>query len=166
MTTLKVQYHYFRLVVLVLLGLVACTSPDEHIKTQFDTLPQPDSTLLYEYGAASSGATGDCGGVFLHRWYGTAMSKEDMTMFYADYLANSGWSIRSEDVVEVWSRESKEGLYRMVIDVFTDPQTISQEQGNYRLPATVLREAHQYQMVYLLSMIHAVPWVAKKCFEH
>lgn len=144
--------------------LSACVSPEERIKAQFDTLPQPDSTLLYEYSASSSSATGDCAGVFMHRWYGTAMSTEDVAKFYADYLANHGWGIRPEEVVEIWSREDKDGLYRIGVDVFVDPKAISQEQGDYQLPATVLLETSQHATVYLLSMTYMVPYATKKCF--
>jgi len=146
--------------------LAACVSPEERIKAQFDTLPQTDSTLLYEYSASSSSATGDCAGVFMHRWYGTTISKKDVAKFYADYLTNHGWSIRSEGVGGIWNRENEDGLYRIAVDVIADPKAISQEQGNYQLPETFLLEASQHPTVYLLSMTYMVPYAAKKCFGH
>jgi len=162
----KSHLCFFWLALLTVWALSSCASPEERIKAQFDTLPQPDSTLLYEYGDASSSATGDCSGVFLHRWYGTAMNKEDVAKFYTDYLTNNGWSIWSGEAVEIWSREGKDGLYRTHIDIFTDPKTISQEQGNYQLPETVLMETSQHPTIYLLSMTYMVSRAAKKCFGH
>jgi len=166
MTPTKSRFSFFWLALLMVWILSACVSPEEHIKAQFDALPQTDSTLLYEYSASFSSATGDCAGVFMHRWHGTAMSKEDVAKFYTDYLTNHGWSIRSEEVVEIWSREDEDGLYRTGVSVFTDPRTISQEQGDYQLPETVLLETSQHPTVYLLSMTYMVPYAAKKCFGH
>jgi hypothetical protein len=163
---MKIRYHFACLIMFMVLGLASCASPEERINAQFDTLPQLDSILLYEYGATSSSATGDCGGVFLHRWYGTATSKEDVAKFYTDYLTNNGWSVWSGEAVEIWSRESDDGLYRIGVTVFDDSGDISQEQGNYQLPAMGLLAASQQETVYLLSMTYTVPRVAKKCFGH
>jgi hypothetical protein len=163
--TVKIRYLSW-LILFMVLGLASCISPDERINAQFDTLPQQDSILLYKFGAASSSATGDCGGVFQHRWYGTAMIKEDVAKFYAEYLTDNGWSVWSGEAVEIWSRESDDGLYRTGVSIFADTGDISQEQGSYQLPATVLLEASKYQTVYLLSMTYSVPRVAERCFEH
>jgi hypothetical protein len=164
MTPIKSRFSFFWLAVLMVLS--ACASPEERIKAQFDALPQVDSILLYEYSDSSSSATGDCAGVFLHRWYGTTRNEEDLTNLYTDYLTNNGWSIWSGESVEVWSREDEDGLYRTRLSVFTDPKTVSQEQGNYQLPTTVLLEASRHKTVYLLSMTYMVPRAAKKCFGH
>ena len=146
--------------------LSACTSPEDRLKSQFDTLPQVDSTLLYEYSAAYSSATGDCGGTFQDRWYGTSMSTEDVEKLYSDYLSRNGWIIWPEEVVEIWSRESDDGLYRIGVDVFPNSVEISQEQGDYQLPASVLVEASQYQTIYSLNMTYKTLYAAKKCFGH
>jgi hypothetical protein len=164
MTVTKLRFNYFWFAMLMVWSLSSCVSPEERLKDQFNMLPRLDSTLLYEYGATSSGATGDCIGVFEHRWYGTSTSNEDIAKFYTDYLNNNGWSIWSGEAVEIWSREQEDGLYRTGIDIFSDPKTISKEQGSYQLPTTVLLEASQHETVYLLSMTYMVPRVAKKCF--
>src|SRR5262245_8005252 len=137
------KHHHFLacFIIFAVLGLASCASPDERINTQFDNLPQADSTLLYKYGDASSSATGECSGVFQHRWYGTATSKGDVEKFYTDYLTDNGWSVWSGEAVEIWSQKESEGLYRIGVTVFTDPGDISQEQGSYQLPKTVWLEA-------------------------
>ena len=94
------------------------------------------------------------------------MSDQDVTNFYSDYFSDNGWSVRPEEVVEIWSREDDDGLYRIGVSVFTDPADISQEQGSYRLPASVILEAAHYQTVYLVSMFYMTPYAAEKCFEH
>lgn len=143
--------------------LSACTSSEERIKAEFDKLPQTDSVLIYEHGNVSSSATGDCTGTVQDQWYGTTMYAETVAKLYSDYLADNGWSIRATEVVEVWSREGNDGLYRVGIDIFTDPKTIPSEQGSYELPASVLTTASQYPTVYRLSMFYMYPNVAKKC---
>jgi hypothetical protein len=163
---MKIHYHFLWLLIFTVLGLVSCTSPEERINAQFDALPHVDSALLYQYGAAASSATGECGGDFQHRWYGTAISDRDVTKFYSTYLSDNGWSVRPEEVVEIWSREEDDGLYRIGVSVFTDPTDISHEQGSYRLPASVMLEAAHYQTVYLVSMFYMTPYATEKCFGH
>ena len=163
---MKIRYNFVCLIMFMLLGLAACTSPDEHIDAQFKTLPQVDSTLLYEYGAAYSSATGDCGGRFQDRWYGTSMSAADVRKVFLDYISHNGWSIWPEEVVEIWSQEGKDGLYRMGMDVFSDPASISQQQADYKLPSSVLIDTTHYQTIYLLSMTYRSSYAAKKCFGH
>lgn len=163
---MKMRYHFICLIMCIGLGLAGCSSPDERIDAQFDTLPQVDSTLLYDYSAAYSSATGDCGGTFQDRWYGTSVSAEDVRNLYLDYLSRNGWSIWPEEVVEIWSQEGKDGLYRMGINIFSDPTSISQQQADYKLPSSVLIDATHYQTVYLLSMTYRSSYAAKKCFGH
>ena len=163
---MKIIYRFLWLLIFTALGLVSCTSPEERINAQFDALPHVNSALLYQYGAAASSATGDCGGEFQHRWYGTAMSDQDVTNFYSDYFSDNGWSVRPEEVVEIWSREDDDGLYRIGVSVFTDPADISQEQGSYRLPTSVILEAAHDQTVYLVGMFYMTPYAAEKCFGH
>jgi len=141
-------------------------SPDKRINDQFEALPQINSTLLYEFSGVSSSATGECIGSFQVRWYGTAMNAEDIKKEYSGYLADNGWKIRLEEVVEIWSLETDDGLYRLGTSIFTNPDSISQEQGSYRLPDSILYEANRYHTVYTLSMVYASPYVAKKCSGH
>jgi hypothetical protein len=150
--------------VAVILYFVLSPKPEQRLMAKFDTLPSTDSTLLYEYGDTSSSATGQCIGIFQDYWYGTALSSEDVINLYSDYFSKNGWNIRPEEVVKIWSQETDDGLYRTVIDVFADQAVISQEQGYYRLPDSVLLEATHYQTVYLLSMTYMSPLAAKRCF--
>ena len=164
MKPIKSHFSFFCLAILIAWLLPACTSSEERITAQFDTLPQIDSTILYEYSAAYSSATGDCGGTFQDRWYGTSMSAEDVEKLFSDYLSLNGWSIWPEEVIEIWSREDDDGLYRMSVDIFAEAAEISQEQASYKLPKSVLVEASQYQTIYLLSMTYKTLYAAKKCF--
>ncbi|MEP7136334.1 MAG: hypothetical protein ABI904_15505 [Chloroflexota bacterium] len=94
------------------------------------------------------------------------MNVEDIEKAYSNYLADNGWNIWSEEIVETWSLESDDGLYGFSANIFTNPDSISQEQGNYKLPAAILHEAKRYQTVYLLSMNYLSPYAAKKCYGH
>jgi hypothetical protein len=156
--------HFSWLIFFMVLGLASCTSPDERINAQFDTLPLQDSIFLYQYGAASSSATGDCGGVFQHRWYGTATSQEEIANFYADYLSDNGWSILPGEAVKIWSRSGSDGLYRTGVTIFADSADISQEQGSYQLPEKTLLSFTEYRTIYILSMTYMSPRMAEKCF--
>lgn len=159
-------YNHFWLAIATALALTSCISPEKRLSAKFDTLPPVASTLLYEYSAVSSGASGECKGTFLHRWYGTALDAETVAKIYSDGFVDNGWSIRPEEVVEIWSTESEDGLYRAGLDAFADPTSISQEQGSYKLPDSVLLDAVHYQTVYLLHMVYMSPSAADKCFGH
>jgi len=161
---MKLRRDHFGLAIVTALVLTSCVSAEERLNAKFDTLPQVASTLLYEYGAVSSGATGECIGTSLHRWYGTTLDAKTVAKIYSDGFAENGWSIRPEEVVEIWSTEGEDGLYRVGLDVFADPAVISQEQGSYKLPDSVLYDAVRYQTVYLLSMVYMSPSAADKCF--
>ena len=161
---MKSQYSSFQIVLIGVFLSASCVSAEERLQAKFDTLPRIDSTLLYDYGGVSSSATGDCSGSFRVHWYGIAMSTEDVIKFYSDYLTDNGWRVLPEEVVEIWSQDSDDGLYRMGVDVFTDPGAISQEQGSYKLPNSVLHKFVNYQTVYLLSMTYMYPSASKKCF--
>jgi len=162
---LKLPSRFVRMfIVLILILISSCTSAEDRLKTEFDALPQANSILLYEYGSVSSGATGDCIGTFLHRWYGSAMRVEEVVKLYEDNLANAGWTFTPDEVGEFWSKENKQGLYQVNLNIFTAPETISQEQGLYKLPNSVLLETVKYQVIYLISMTYLYPSAAKKCF--
>lgn len=163
---MKLGRGHFWLALATVTALVAtsCASAEDLLKAKFGTLPQVDATLLYEYGDVSSGATGKCIGIFFDRWYGTTLDAKTVAKIYSDGFAESGWSIRPDEVVEIWSIESEDGLYRAGLDTFSDPTAISQEQGGYKLPDAVLYDAVRYQTVYLLSMVYMSRYAADKCF--
>ena len=161
---MKWHHNYFRLAIVIAIVLTSCISTEGRLNAKFDTLPQVNSTLLYEYGDVSSGATGKCVGIFLDRWYGTTLDAETVEKMYSDGFTKNGWIIRPEEVVEIWSTEGEDGLYRAHLDIFADSAVISQEQGDYKLPDSVLTDAVDYQTVYLLSMVYMSPSAAEKCF--
>ena len=144
--------------------LTSCVSAEERLNSQFDALPEVDSILIYESSSVFSGATGRCKGTFLDRWYGTTLDAETVSKLYTESFSEKDWIIWPEEVVEIWSLESNDGLYRAHLDVFADPTSISQEQGSYRLPNSVSDELARYQTVYLLSMTYMSSSEAKKCF--
>jgi hypothetical protein len=148
----------------LLLMLTSCVSVEERLNRQFDALPRIDSSLIYESSSEFSGATGRCKGTFLDRWYGTALDAETVSKLYADSFSEKGWVIWPEEVVEIWSLESNDGLYRAHLDVFADPTGISQEQSSYRLSDSVFHELTQYQTVFLLGMTYMSSSEAKKCY--
>jgi hypothetical protein len=162
---MKLHLGSFWIAIVMALGLISCVSAEDRLKAKFDTLPQVDATLLYEYRDVSSGATGECIGTFLDRWYGTTLDAETVEKIYSNSFVKTGWSIRPEEVVEIWSTEGEDGLYRASLDIFADPAVISQEQGGYKLPDSILHDAVSYQTVYLLGMVYMFPNVAQKCFE-
>jgi len=163
---MKLRRGHFWLAIATATALVAtsCVSAEGRLNAKFDTLPQVDATLLYEHGDVSSGATGNCTVIFLDRWYGTTLDAKTVAKIYSDGFAENGWSIRPEEVVEIWSTEGDDGLYRVRLDVFADPTVISQQQVSYKLPDSVLYDAVRYQTVYLLSMVYMSPYAADKCF--
>lgn len=161
---MKLSSLFLQIFIVPILILTSCTSVEDRLKTEFDTLSQDNSIQLYEYGSVSSGATGDCIGTFLHRWYGTEMQVKEVVEKYEDNLANAGWTLTPDEVGETWSKENNGGLFQVSLNIFTAPESISQEQGLYKLPDSVLLEAVKHQIVYLVSMTYTYSSVAKKCF--
>ena len=144
--------------------LTSCTDPKTLLSVELDTFPNPNSIFLYEYSAVSSRATGDCNGTFMDRWYGTSMNNEEITELFSTFLIKNGWIIKPEEVAKIWSKKSEDGLYRAVLITFRDPTAVSQEQGSYRLPDSVLQDFTQHETIYLLGMRYMYPRVAEKCF--
>lgn len=150
--------------VVLVLVLTSCVSAEERLNSQFDALPRVASSLIYESSSEFSGATGQCKGTVLDRWYGTTLDAETVSILYTDSFSKKGWIIWPEEVVEIWSLASNDGLYRAHLDVFADPTSISQEQGSYRLSDTAFHEFAQYQTVFLLGITYMSSSEAKKCF--
>jgi len=144
--------------------LTSCVSAEERLNNKFDTLPEVESTLIYEYSDVFSGATGECHGTFLDRWFGTELDAETVSKLYSVAFSEKGWTIWPEEVVEIWSIEGDNGLYRAGLDVFADPTNISQQQADYRLSESVFRELSHYRTAYLLSMTYSSSSVVKRCF--
>ncbi len=137
-------------------------SPEEHINAQFDTLPQADSTLLYEDGGTSFNAKRDCPRTFQIRWYGTTMYFSTVIKRYRDDFSHNGWW--ADPMFDVWGLESADGAYRAGLYIVEDLKKISQEkEDHYKLPASVLAEAAHYRTVYYLDMDYARPDAVKKC---
>ena len=161
---MKSRYRYLLITIVLVFVLTSCVSAEERLNKKFDTLPEVESTLIYEYSDVFSGASGRCHGTFLDRWYGTELDAETVSKLYTDSFSEKGWTIWPEEVVEIWSLESNDGLYRVGLDVFTDLADISQQQDGYKLSESVFRELSHYRTVYLLGMTYRSSSVAKRCF--
>jgi hypothetical protein len=158
------RYSFLWIKVVLLLILTSCVSTEERLSNKFNTLPEVESTLLYEYSDVFSGASGRCHGTFLARWFGTKLDAKTVSKHYSDAFLEKGWVIWPEDVVEIWSIEGDNGLYRAGSSIFADPTSVSQEQGSYRLPVSVFHELSRYRTVYLISMTYSSLSVVRKCF--
>jgi hypothetical protein len=161
---MKPRYSSIWIAILLVFVLTSCVSAKERLNNKFDTLPEVESTLIYEYTDVFSGATGRCTGKFVDRWYGTDLDAQTVSKLYSDAFSEKGWIIWPEEVVEIWSIEGDNGLYRAGVSVYADPNSISQEQADYRLPDSIFRELSHYRTVYLLSMTYSPSSVVKRCF--
>ena len=161
---MKPRYSSIWIVIFLVFVLTSCVSTEERLNNKFDTLPDVESTLIYEYTDVFSGATGQCHGTFMVRWFGTDLETQTVSKLYSDAFSEKGWVIWPEEVVEIWSIEGDNGLYRAGVSVYADPTSISQEQGSYRLPDSVFRELSRYRTVYLLSITYSSSSVVKRCF--
>jgi hypothetical protein len=146
-----------------LLILVSCSSAEEQIRTEFDTLSPPNSTLLYEYTDTSSSATGDCAGMFIDRWYGSEIAYSDLVGMYEDQLWGEGWVLWPEDVVRIWRKQGQTSLFSLHMQELTD-QDMGNPVGLYELPASFLLEAANYPTVYAISLSYMSNFAAKRCF--
>ena len=161
---MKPRYSSIWIVIFLVFVLTSCVSTEERLNNKFDTLPDVESTLIYEYTDVFSGATGQCHGTFMVRWFGTDLETQTVSKLYSDAFSEKGWVIWPEEVVEIWSIEGDNGLYRAGVSVYEDPTSISQEQGSYILPDSVFRELSRYRTVYLLSITYSSSSVVKRCF--
>lgn len=146
-----------------LLILASCSSAEEQIRTEFDTLSPPNSTLLYEYADTYSGATGDCAGMFIDRWYGSEIAYNDLVEMYEDQLWDEGWVLWPEDVVRIWRRQGQTGLFSLSIHDLPDEYK-GNPRGLYELPASFLHEAANYPTAYVISLRYMSNSAAKRCF--
>jgi hypothetical protein len=161
---MKLRYSSMWIAIFLIFVLTSCVSAEERLNNKFDTLPEVESTLIHEYSDVFSGASGRCHGTFLDRWFGTELDAETVSKLYSDSFSEKGWIIWPEEVVEIWSIEGDNGLYRAGLDVFADPTNISRQQADYRLSESVLHELSRYRTVYLLSITYSSLSVVKKCF--
>lgn len=161
---MKSRFSFLWIIIVSIWVLTSCVSTEERLNNKMDALPEVESTLIYDYTDLGSGATGQCPSTLLVRWFGTELDAETVSKLYSDAFSEQGWIIWPEDVVEIWSIEGDNGLYRGGLSVYVDPTGISQEQGSYRLPDSVFRELSRYRTVYLLSMTYMSSSEAKKCY--
>jgi hypothetical protein len=164
-SSIKLYIHRIGIALVVVFLLTSCISGKEHLKKKLDTLPNLKSTEIFTHSSEFSGATGRCKGTLLDTWYGTDLASEDILESYRNYFIKEGWAIWPDEVVEIWSLESSDGLYRIHIDAFTDPANIPQQQSSYTLPDSVSDELTRYKTVYLLNMTHMSSSNYKKCFD-
>lgn len=162
---MKLQREYLWMALVLISLLTSCTSDEERLSAQFDALPEVKSVLLYQHSSEFSGAAGRCKGTLLDRWYGTDLEPKIISELYEEHLLAKGWSIWPEEVVEIWSKEGENGLYRVHIDVFADPANISQQQGGYRFPDSEYAELSLHKTVYLLNVTYMSSSEATECFD-
>jgi len=147
--------------------LASCTSPEQLIRTRFntDTFSVPNTTLLYEYTDSYSSATGDCAGMFIDRWYGSGMNYQDIVEIYEGRLADDrGWELWPEDVARIWRKQTKDGLFSMST-VALKNKNGSNPLGIYKLPGSFLQETNKYSTTYAISLRYMSNFGVRKCFK-
>jgi hypothetical protein len=149
----------------LLLLLVSCTPAEERIATEFETLPLPDSTLLYENFYVSSGATGDCISSVADKWYGTKITFQNDTDIFGEQLADKGWVQWPEDVVPIWRKETNDGLYTLGLTIYDNHEEITSGSTYYQLPDPILNEMSSYQTTYLIRLSYMTPSASERCFS-
>ncbi len=160
---MNVNYKVLGILASLFLTLAACSSPEEEIRREFDAFPPSNSTLLYEYKDSESGATGDCAGMFIDRWYGSEVAYNDLVKTYEDQLPKKGWTLWPEDVVRIWRKQTQASLFSWHIEAFTGKSTTDLH-GYHKLPDSLLREAANYSTAYVVSVSYMSSFAAKRCF--
>jgi hypothetical protein len=164
---MKSGFEFLGLLICAWLLCVSCTSPEEKTRTEFNTnvFSVPDTTLLYEYTATSSSATGSCAGMFIDRWYGSELSYKSIVERYEKNLvAAKDWVLWPEDVARIWRKQTQNELFSVSIEALTSQDT-SNPLGLYDLPASLLQTRRKYPTVYGISLRYLSKYGAEKCFK-
>ncbi len=162
---MKLAYKILGLVSSLLLATVACVSSESLIDTEYETLKHPASTLKYEYSFTTSSATGKCVGNAIDRWYGTQEEHGNVLEFFEQQLSGNGWEIWPEDVVQIWRKEDKDGIFTLSLYVFANGEEIDPNRAYYTLPDSILFQATDYQTVYVITLSHMSSADATRCFR-
>lgn len=162
----KLAYKTFLgVLVCIFLVLTSCRSTEEKIKAEVKTLSLPNSTLLYEFTDTYSGATGNCAGRFIDRWYGSETEYNNLIKVYEDQLLQEGWTLWPEDVVKIWRKQSQIGLFSIYTQTLTSQHT-SNPRGQYDLPESFWLEAANYPTVYVVSISYMDAVHTRRCLEN
>ncbi|MBK8986838.1 MAG: hypothetical protein IPM39_12320 [Chloroflexi bacterium] len=149
---------------ILLMTLTACVSSENLITTEYDKLMYPASTLMYTHSFTTSSATGKCAGQASDRWYGAESDPNVLLDAFKTELSRNGWAIWSEDTVQMWRKESDDGLFTFSIHVFKE-ETIDPNQAYYNLPDSVLLQLTDYQSAYVTTISHMSPSDANRCLR-
>jgi hypothetical protein len=161
----KMTNGFLKLWLGLLLLLVACTSSEELVVAEFETLSLPNSTLLYESSYVASGATGDCTSSVIDRWYGSSTSLESIAEIFGDQLLNEGWMIETEDVVQIWRKKDSNGLFTLAAKLFASNETINPNRAYYYLPDSIVNELVNYKEVYVITLSYMPGSDVERCFS-
>ncbi|NIW46904.1 MAG: hypothetical protein GWN30_19775 [Gammaproteobacteria bacterium] len=159
--------HFTHIILILLAGismiLTSCSSEQEKIQAEFNTNVLSNSTLLYEYTDTFSGATNNCAGTFIDKWYGSEDVYQDVVKLYDEHLLNTGWVLWPEDVGRIWRKQNRAGLFSLSMTTLTKKRTTN-PRGLYHLPDSLLLEAANYPTVYVISVRYMDAVHVKRCF--
>lgn len=152
------------LIIFLILITTSCTTAEERLAAEYDTLSHPNSILLYEHHFIRSSATGECSVASTNWWYGSkeSVALQDLIGVYKSQLPDNGW-VREDD--NTWYKESNGNDLYLSLEVFSDASSINRDQLYYFLPESMLEEAANYQTIYLIDMSYRSEAVRKRCFQ-
>ncbi len=90
------------------------------------------------------------------------MSYSDLVKMYEDRLLDKGWALWPEDVVRIWRKRTQMGLFSWHILAFSR-ESMTNPQGEYKLPDSFLREVAKYPTAYVVSLTYMDNIHAKRC---
>lgn len=148
---------------IIIMCLTACSafSTEELLRQQLDAIDPADAVLVYEYVFTSSAATGACLATYIDQWYGSEFSFNEIQRVYEKQLVTNGWETWPRDVVEIWRRESPQGVYSMFLEDAS--VELEPERASYTLPSDVVAELVDYPTAYLVRLGFMRTSQAKKC---
>jgi hypothetical protein len=156
----------FLTVLFALLFFVGCSSSDQQMKVIFDDIEPKSSMRLYENTFTSTGATGPCSSIVTHRWYGSSIPYDDLTLSYESNLKKKGWQLEPNSIIGVWQHQIKEGLLNLYLEDFSDKNTMDLQayQRVYgQLPESLINEIGKYNTVFVVSLSFQYTEMAERC---
>lgn len=146
------------------LVLVSCVSAEDLVATEHETLSLPGSILVYEMSFTTSGATGKCSSSVTDRWYGANEEPSTIAEDFEEQLASNGWETWPEDVVTIWRKETRDGIFTLSTSMFTHGEEINSDQVYYDLPESILSQLTGYRTGYVISISYMSIRDATYCF--
>jgi hypothetical protein len=148
------------------ISLAACIAPGEKVEAlisqQLAVFEEPEGTLLFEESFTTSSATGECAGLVSDLWYGTNRSFAEIQRAYEGELEENDWEIWPEDVVEIWRKEERPGVYSFSISDHTND--LDADQFYYSISDEALSRAMDFTTIYRARASFLYSWVAKRCY--